>query len=145
MTADRLFDIANLIALLGWIALAFAPLARDWLVLVARVIGVALALTYAGLLIGSIVGGGMSEGGGFTSLAGVTALFARPEAVLVGWVHYLAFDLWVGAWAVEDAGKRGVPHWAMVPVLFLTLMAGPIGLLVYLAARAGLSRRKHLA
>lgn len=145
MTADRLFDIANLIALLGWIGLAFAPLARDRLVLAARVIGVALALTYAALLIGSIVGGGMSEGGGFTSLAGVTALFSRPEAVLVGWVHYLAFDLWVGAWAVEDAGKRGVPHWAMVPVLFLTLMAGPIGLLVYLAARAGLSRRKGLA
>lgn len=145
MTADRLFDIANLIALLGWIALAFAPLARDRLVLVARVIGVALALTYTGLLIGSIVGGGMSEGGGFTSLAGVTALFARPEAVLVGWVHYLAFDLWVGAWAIEDAGKRGVPHWAMVPVLFLTLMAGPIGLLVYLAARAGLSRRQRSA
>ncbi|MBJ7446676.1 MAG: DUF4281 domain-containing protein [Brevundimonas sp.] len=145
MTADRLFDIANLIALLGWIALAFAPLARDRLVLAARVIGVALALTYAGLLIGSIVGGGMSEGGGFTTLAGVTALFSRPEAVLVGWVHYLAFDLWVGAWAVEDAGKRGVPHWAMVPVLFLTLMAGPIGLLVYLAARAGLSRRQGLA
>ena len=65
--------------------------------------------------------------------------------MLVGWVHYLAFDLWVGAWAVEDAGKRGVPHWAMVPVLFLTLMAGPIGLLVYLAARAGLSRRQGLA
>ncbi|WP_374599367.1 ABA4-like family protein [Brevundimonas sp.] len=145
MTADRLFDVANLFALLGWIALAFAPLARDRLVLVARVIGVALALTYAGLLIGSIVGGGMSEGGGFTSLAGVAALFSRPEAVLVGWVHYLAFDLWVGAWAIEDAGRRGVPHWAMVPVLFLTLMAGPIGLLVYLAVRAGLSRTQRPA
>jgi hypothetical protein len=144
MTADRLFDIANLIALLGWIALAFAPLARDRLVFAARVIGVALALSYAGLLITSLAGGG-TEGGGFTSLEGVTALFARPEAVLVGWVHYLAFDLWVGAWAVEDAGKRGVPHWAMVPVLFLTLMAGPIGLLVYLAARAGLSRPQGLA
>ena len=139
MTTDRLFDVANLIALLGWIALAFAPLARARLVLAARVIGVTLALAYAGLLITSLAGGG-TEGGSFTSLEGVTALFARPEAVLVGWVHYLAFDLWVGAWAVEDAGKRGVPHGAMLPVLFLTLMAGPIGLLVYLAARAGLSR-----
>jgi hypothetical protein len=144
MTTDRLFDIANLIALLGWIVLAFAPLARDRLVLAARVIGVTLALSYAGLLITSLAGGG-TEGGGFTSLEGVTALFSRPEAVLVGWVHYLAFDLWVGAWAVEDAGKRGVPHWAMVPVLFLTLMAGPIGLLVYLAARAGLSRAQRPA
>ncbi len=139
MTIERLFDIANLIALLGWIVLAFAPLARGRLVLAARVIGVTLALAYAGLLITSLAGGG-TEGGSFTSLEGVTVLFARPEAVLVGWVHYLAFDLWVGAWAVEDAGKRGVPHWAMVPVLFLTLMAGPIGLLVYLAARTGLSR-----
>jgi hypothetical protein len=144
MTTDRLFDIANLVALLGWIALAFAPLARERLVLAARVIGVTLALTYAGLLITSLAGGG-TEGGGFTSLEGVTALFSRPEAVLVGWVHYLAFDLWVGAWAVKDAGKRGVPHWAMVPVLFLTLMVGPIGLLVYLAARAGLSRPQGLA
>ena len=144
MTTERLFDIANLIALLGWIVLAFAPLARDRLVLAARVIGVTLALVYAGLLITSLAGGG-TEGGSFTSLEGVTALFSRPEAVLVGWVHYLAFDLWVGAWAVEDASKRGVPHWAMVPVLFLTLMAGPIGLLVYLAARAGLSRRQGLA
>ena len=144
MTTERLFDIANLIALLGWVALVFAPLARDRLVLAARVIGVALALTYAGLLITSLAGGG-TEGGGFTSLEGVTALFSRPEAVLVGWVHYLAFDLWVGAWAVEDAGKRGVPHWAMVPVLFLTLMAGPIGLLVYLAVRAGLSRSHRTA
>jgi hypothetical protein len=39
---------------------------------------------------------------------------------------------------VKDAGKRGVPHWAMVPVLFLTLMVGPIGLLVYLARTGGI-------
>lgn len=144
MTTERLFDIANLIALLGWVVLVFAPLARGRLMLAARVIGVTLALTYAGLMITSLAGGG-TEGGGFTSLEGVTVLFSRPEAVLVGWVHYLAFDLWVGAWAVEDAGKRGVPHWAMVPVLFLTLMAGPVGLLVYLAARAGLSRSHRTA
>ena len=58
----------------------------------------------------------------------------------MGWVHYLAFDLWVGAWAVEDAGKRGVPHQAVLPVLALILMAGPLGLLVYLLVRAGSER-----
>ena len=141
MTADRLFDIANSIALLGWIALAFAPLARDRLVLAARGIGVALAIIYSVQLLKAVIGGDIGGTGvDFTSLAGVTAMFARPEAVLIGWVHYLAFDLWVGAWAIEDAGKRGVPHWAMVPVLFLTLMAGPVGLLLYAVVLSTLSR-----
>ena len=146
MTTERLFDIANLIALLGWIALAFAPLARDRLVLAARGIGVALAIIYSVQLLKAVIGGDIGGTGvDFTSLAGVTAMFARPEAVLIGWVHYLAFDLWVGAWAIEDAGKRGVPHWAMVPALFLTLMAGPVGLLLYAVVLSTLSRSHRTA
>ncbi len=118
--------------------LAFAPLKRAWLVPGARVVGVLLAVLYSGLLIGAVMGGGMD--GDFTSLAGVTALFARPEGVLVGWVHYLAFDLWVGAWAVEDADRRGLRHWAVLPCLVFIFLAGPLGLLLYLAARSSLAR-----
>ena len=139
MSAETLFVAANATALIGWVLLAFAPLRRAALVLGARIVAVGMAVFYAGLLIGAVTGGGAMEVD-FTTLSGLTAGFARPEAVLVGWVHYLAFDLWVGAWAVEDAGRRRVPHWAMLPALFLTLMAGPIGLLVYLAVRAALGR-----
>jgi len=141
VSAETLFVAANATALIGWVLLAFAPLRRAALVLGARIVAVGMAVLYAGLLIGSVAGGGATEVD-FTTLSGLTAGFARPEAVLVGWVHYLAFDLWVGAWAVEDAGRRRVPHWAMLPALFLTLMAGPIGLLIYLAVRAGLGRRE---
>ena len=140
MSPEALFSVANAVALLGWLLLALAPLRRSALVAGARVIGVVMAVTYAVLLIRAVTQGGMS-GVDFTTLAGLTAGFSRPEAVLVGWVRYLAFDLWVGAWAVEDAGKRGVPHWAMLPVLFLILIAGPLGLLVYLAVRAAFGRR----
>ena len=140
MSPEALFSVANAVALLGWLLLALAPLRRSALVAGARVIGVVMAVTYAVLLIRAVTQGGMS-GVDFTTLAGLTAGFSRPEAVLVGWVHYLAFDLWVGAWAVEDAGKRGVPHWAVLPALFLILMAGPLGLLVYLAVRAAFGRR----
>jgi hypothetical protein len=105
----------------------------------ARCIAVALAVTYTVLLVQAVAGGGL--GGDLTTLSGLTAGFSKPEAVLVGWVHYLAFDLWVGAWAVEDAGKRGLPHWAVLPCLFFILMAGPFGLLLYLAARTALTRR----
>jgi len=139
MSLETLFNLANAVALIGWISLVFAPIRRGLVVVAARGVGVALAVTYSVLLVRAIAGGGLT--GDLTTLSGLTEGFSRPEAVLVGWVHYLAFDLWVGAWAIEDAGKKGVPHWAMLPVLFLTLMAGPVGLLVYLAIRAGLARK----
>ncbi|WP_269514673.1 ABA4-like family protein [Brevundimonas subvibrioides] len=140
MTLDALFNIANLVALAGWIILAFAPLRRGAIVAAARCIVVALAVAYTILLVQAVAGGGL--GGDLTTLSGLTEGFSQPRAVLVGWVHYLAFDLWVGSWAIEDAGKRGVPHWAMLPVLFLTLMAGPIGLLTYLVVRARPGRQQ---
>lgn len=139
MTLETLFSLANAVALLGWLILALAPLRRDLVITAARAVAVVLVVTYTALLVRALTGGGFS--GDLTTLAGLTEGFSRPEAVLVGWVHYLAFDLWVGSWAIEDAGKRGVPHWAMLPVLVLTLMAGPVGLLIYLAVRAGLSRK----
>lgn len=142
MSPETLFSLANATALVGWIILALAPLRRPLAIAAARVIGVALAVTYTVLLGGVILT--LGEAGrelDFSSLEGVTRAFAQPEGVLVGWVHYLAFDLWVGAWATEDAGKRGLPHWALLPCLFFILMAGPFGLLLYLAARTLLSRR----
>lgn len=139
MTLDTLFNVANTVALVGWIVLALAPLRRGLVITAARCIAVALAVAYTVLLVQAVASGGL--GGDLTTLSGLTEGFSRPEAVLVGWVHYLAFDLWVGSWAIADAGQRGVPHWAMIPVLFLTLMAGPVGLLTYLAVRAGLGRR----
>jgi hypothetical protein len=142
MSPETLFSIANATALVGWIILALAPLRRPLAIAAARVIGVALAVAYTVLLGGVILT--LGEAGrelDFSSLEGVTRAFAQPEGVLVGWVHYLAFDLWVGAWATEHAGKRGLPHWALLPCLFFILMAGPFGLLLYLAARTLLSRR----
>jgi len=77
----------------------------------------------------------------FNSLAYLAHAFSDPHVMLVGWTHYLAFDLWVGAWEVEQAGRAGVPHWATVPCLVLTFLAGPIGLLLFLIARAVARRR----
>ena len=76
------------------------------------------------------------EGAGFTSLEGVMALFTGPWLVLGGWVHYLVFDLFIGAWQVRDAASRGIRHLFVVPCLFFTLMLGPIGLAMYLLLRA---------
>lgn len=37
---------------------------------------------------------------------------------------------------VTDAARHGVAHWWLIPALFLTLMFGPAGLLLYLAMRS---------
>ena len=82
---------------------------------------------------------GAGARGSFASLAGVISLFKSPRVVLAGWIHYLAFDLMVGLFIVTDAVRQGIGHGWLLPVLLLTLMFGPAGLLMYLAMRLVLS------
>ncbi len=133
MDLERIFGLCSLLALIGWVALLAAPLTRIALIRTARILSGTLALTY---FIQLFTITQPVEGGSFTTLAGVSALFSMPGNVMLGWTHFLAFDLFVGAWVVEDAGKIGVPHWAIVVPLALTFLFGPIGFLTYAAIRA---------
>lgn len=131
MDFEQVFSLASLAAMIGWIVLALTPIRRPFMLGLARCIGVGLAVAYAVQL-------GLSWGrsdGGFGSLAEVKRLFSVDGVLLAGWIHYLAFDLWVGAWEVEDAHRRGLNHWLLLPSLFLTFMFGPVGLLSYLVLR----------
>ncbi len=142
--ADLVFSIANWLALAGWAALALAPLKRGQLIGFSRIMAASVAAIYVVLLVrGLAVGPGLPEGDGFGTLDGVVALLSRREAMLGGWVHFLAFDLFVGSWIVEHAPRAGVPHWLVLPFLALTLMAGPLGLLAYLLLAAAFRLRKH--
>ena len=134
MSPEQIFSIAGALSMLGWAGLVLAPrwtITRDWLapVVVPLIIGV----VYVTLMVTFI--DRAPEGGGFDSLAGVAALFTVEELLLAGWIHYLAFDLFVGAWEVKDAQTQGIHHLLVIPCLFLTLMAGPGGLLLYWAIR----------
>jgi hypothetical protein len=71
----------------------------------------------------------------FLTLYGVMIGFSAPQIVVAGWIHYLIFDLFIGAWESRDALRRGVPHWLVVPCLLATLMVGPVGLLLYVLLR----------
>jgi hypothetical protein len=90
---------------------------------------------------GVLAGPGLPDGAGFGSLAAVEALMSTRGAILGGWAHFLAFDLFVASWQAEDAPRAGVRHWLLVPCLLLTLFAGPAGLLLYLLLAAGARRR----
>jgi hypothetical protein len=137
MEPARLFELANAAVLPGWAMLALAPLRRDWAVAAARLVAALLCGFYATLLATGLAGDGPPEGAGFTSLEGVRLLLSSPAALLAGWVHYLAFDLWVATWEVADAPAARLPHWLVLPCLALTFLAGPVGLLLYLLLKAG--------
>ena len=93
---------------------------------------------YVGLFLSQL--GNMPEGAGFGSLTEISAMFSNPYVLAAGWIHYLAFDLFVGAWEVFDSQKNNIPHWYIVPRLFLTLMLGPVGLAPYLSIRGILTK-----
>jgi hypothetical protein len=134
---ETLFSFANLSVLPGWLLLVFAPRWRYAAPLVcATVIPGLLAVVY--LVVISLSWGGAE--GGFSSLAEVQKLFENPSLLVVGWIHYLAFDLFIGAWEVRDAGRLGISHLVVVPCLLLTFFFGPVGLLVYLILRAARTR-----
>lgn len=137
MHLEGIFSGLSALAMIGWLALALAPLQRTLCVAFARILALLLAAAYLAQFFLTTV---HVDGEGFGSLAGVTALFSAPGNLMMGWTHYLAFDLFIGSWEVEDAAKEGVPHWLLLPCLFLTLMLGPIGLLLYFAIKFGKQR-----
>ena len=145
MDPDLVFSVCNNGVLVFWALLALAPRwsGTQWLVHSALIPALFGTVYLVSIWVG-FLGGGAPEGAGFFSLPAVMAFFTQPEAALAGWVHYLVFDLFIGAWEVRDAQRRGIPHLAVLPCLFFTLMLGPVGLLAYLALRAVLRRTVRL-
>lgn len=132
MDFEAAFSIAGSLALPGWAALALCPLApRAALATAGLVLPGLLSLGYGVLILMHWA----EAPGGFGSLAEVQALFAHPGLALAGWVHWLAFDLFIGAWIVARARAEGIAHPTILPILPLTLLFGPLGLAAFLALR----------
>ena len=133
MNPDTLFTYCNYFAMLGWFILILSPLHKLLQNLVkTTVIPILLASIYLFIMITNFG----TSAGDFGSLQGIMLLFSDENIVLAGWIHYLAFDLWVGSWELNDAKKRGIHHLIMIPCLLITFVFGPIGLLVYLIIRS---------
>lgn len=141
MDPDPIFRFANMAAIAGWLLLVLAPHSRVTTRIVhSALLPLVLSAVYLVLI---IVHFGKGEGS-FATLDGVMALFTDRHMVLAGWIHYLAFDLFMGAWEVRDARRLGIRHLIVVPCLLLTFMLGPIGLLLWFVIRSSM-RREHAA
>jgi hypothetical protein len=132
MTPDQLFQISNNLAMLGWILLIVLPRWKWSTKAVIGIIVTILSALYVAYIFQAISPEEMKS---FGSLEGIMELFTKKTAVLVGWIHYLAFDLMVGVFIVNNARKNEISHWLVIPCLLLTFMLGPTGLLIYLIIR----------
>jgi Domain of unknown function (DUF4281) len=132
----QLFQVANTTALLSWVVLILFPRRA------APVLRVVVPVGMAFLYLWALTTAPANPDGGFGSLAQVKALFTQDRAVLAGWVHYLAFDLFVGCWIVLDATEQRLHRLLVIPCLLLTFMFGPAGLLLYYVLRTSIRRRQ---
>jgi hypothetical protein len=143
MTADALFRLCNSVAMAGWLVLVvtgWSPRASR--VVSSLITGLLVPALLCGFYLVLIFTHWGGHKGGFSSLSGVMLLFTDHWLVLAGWVHYLAFDLFIGSWQVRDAMRNRVPFILVLPCLGLTFLFGPIGLLLYLLLAGLVSRGK---
>lgn len=130
MTPTTVFSLAGMITIPMWILMIFLP---KWkltkFLMDYKVVPLLLSMIYAIYIIKAIQIGGMMD---FGSLSSVMKLFTEEHAVLAGWVHYLAFDLIVGMWMLDQNKKLEIHQLIMAPCLLATFMFGPLGFLVFM-------------
>jgi len=141
MDLEQIFSIATLLAVIGWLILVILPRNQSAKIAGGLVVPLILSVGYFALIAQYFRG----AEGGFSSLADVATLFQKQELLLAGWIHYLAFDLFIGGWEIRDAQRHGIPHLVVIPCLVMTFMLGPIGLLFYFAIRTAKTRALSLS
>ena len=135
--AERVFSGGGMVVMPGWLLLFFAPGWRWTQRYATFIVPFVLAVVYATMLwLAPKV-----PGAGFGSVSAVSLLFSQPAALTAGWIHYLVFDLFTGAWEARDAVRLGISRWIVLPCLLLTFLFGPVGLATYLMVRLAMRRQ----
>lgn len=129
MTPSQVFSIAGAITFPMWILMVTIP---NWKVtqflMQKRVIPIILSILYFFYVVQELFSSGMMD---FGTLASVMKIFTKESAVLAGWLHYLAFDLLIGIWMLEQNKTIQISSLVMLPCLLGTFMFGPFGFLLF--------------
>ena len=149
MAWDSVFSIVNVIALIAWFLIIAGPRGQKTLALVLYLGVGLLCFSYAAMIVSMHAGwidAGRLQGTpppNFLdyNIAGLRNLFMSDGGLVMGWTHYLAFDLFVGQWIAKDADNKGFHRLVQAPILLLTFVMAPVGLLIWLIMRDRRARR----
>lgn len=128
MQAAEIFSICNKVILLGWVLLIFLPNWKYTQAIILNGLIVTFAALYSFIILKDI---GNFNPDSFSTLAKVKALFQNDDAVAAGWIHYLAFDLFVGAYIVRKSKEIQLSRVLYTICLPFTFMFGPMGYLLF--------------
>jgi hypothetical protein len=131
------FELSNLLILPFWALMVLLPtwavtrrvLASPWVVAPPAVLYLVTLLPVAGMVLPEVIR---------PVQARIMSLLGTPTGTTLAWTHFVAFDLFVGRWIYCDSRSRGYSPLWVSPVLVTTLLVGPVGLLIYLVARASI-------
>ncbi|MCY7342939.1 MAG: DUF4281 domain-containing protein [Pseudonocardia sp.] len=141
MDPQTLFDLAFPLAVPFWALMIFLPgwsvtrriISSPW-------IAVPPLLVYLTLLIPQFAPFWAAVSS--PNLGVLAALFGTPAGAAAAWAHFIGFDLFVGRWMYLDARERRTHPLVMAPLLVLTILLSPLGLMAYLLVRAVLGIRR---
>lgn len=134
LSAQEIFGWAGQAAMIGWMFLIFLPHRIPAIFFIPQyLIPLGLGLVYSGLALSRYF---VIEGG-YNSFDQVKLLLQDDFMLLAGWIHYLAFDLFIGAWIAKQADQLGMSRLLQAPILLATFMFGPVGLAIFLFIKGG--------
>ncbi len=134
ISTENIFNSLNLLVMLGWIPLFIFPYSKLTKKLTDGLYVPFLLCVFYTYFLSQTKGLFSAD---FSSLMGILDLFrnSSKESAAAGWIHYLAFDYFVGCWIVNHSVKKGIPYIIFITPLLFTLFAGPFGLLLFLVLR----------
>lgn len=149
MAWDSVFGFVNIVALIAWALVLGGPRGQKTLALVLYLGVGMLCFSYLAMIVSMHAGWLDADRLPGTpppnfldyNIAGLRNLFMSDGGLVMGWTHYLAFDLFVGQWIAKDADNKGFHRLVQVPFLLLTFLAGPVGLFLWLVVRDRRARK----
>lgn len=138
MDANQIFSLTNSLALISWIPLFVAPFDKKVRNILLGFTVTLLSTAYTILFFQTFDAGALES---FSTLDGLMSLFSSKEAVLIGWIHYLAFDLLTGIFIAKYAEKHKLNPWIVRPIFLFTFMAGPLGFLLFVVYKTAATRK----
>jgi hypothetical protein len=135
MDNATLFLVMSGLSAVGWVLIVLSPC---WKWADKAVMGVIVAVLAAAY--GTFNFSHLGDVGGlpaFFTYEGAQRVFANPGLQLAAWAHILAVDLVAGVWMLHNSRRHQIRHLVMVPVYLITIVLGPVGVLLYVVVRAG--------